>query len=193
MLTELTLRKIEDLINYLVLDQYKNSNFSELNMKRIRLKFENISFVIFFKEDIKIVQDDEPVDLEVYVSLDVLPSLLIGLNDFKKKVKLNGDANVASILNDLIENFDFNIEEKLVVFFGEFNATLITKIFFTVKSELNDFTINFKGMVAEFIGREKTVIPSKKEIENFNNSVDKIRDDFERLQQRTKMLYEENT
>ena len=193
MLTELTLRKIEDLINYLVLDQYKNSNFSELNMKRIRLKFENISFVIFFTEDIKIVQDDEPVDLEVYVSLDVLPSLLTGLNDFKKKVKLNGDANVASILNDLIENFDFNIEEKLVVFFGEFNATLITKIFFTVKSELNDFTINFKGMVAEFIDREKTVIPSKKEIENFNNSVDKIRDDFERLQQRTKMLYEENT
>lgn len=193
MLTELTLRKIEDLINYLVLDQYKNSNFSELNMKRIRLKFENISFVIFFKEDIKIVQDDEPVDLEVYISLDVLPSLLIGLNDFKKKVKLNGDANVASILNDLIENFDFNIEEKLVVFFGEFNATLITKIFFTVKSELNDFTINFKGMVAEFIDREKTVIPSKKEIENFNNSVDKIRDDFERLQQRTKILYEENT
>ena len=193
MLTELTLRKIEDLINYLVLDQYKNSNFSELNMKRIRLKFENISFVIFFKEDIKIVQDDEPVDLEVYISLDVLPSLLIGLNDFKKKVKLNGDANVASILNDFIENFDFNIEEKLVVFFGEFNASLITKIFFTVKSELNDFAINFKGMVAEFIDREKTVIPSKKEIENFNNSVDKIRDDFERLQQRTKMLYEENT
>ena len=193
MLTELTLRKIEDLINYLVLDQYKNSNFSELNMKRIRLKLENISFVIFFKEDIKIVQDNEPVDLEVYISLDVLPSLLIGLNDFKKKVKLNGDANVASILNDLIENFDFNIEEKLVVFFGEFNASLITKIFFTVKSELNDFAINFKGMVAEFIDREKTVIPSKKEIENFNNSVDKIRDDFERLQQRTKMLYEENT
>ena len=193
MLTELTLRKIEDLINYLVLDQYKNSSFSELNMKRIRLKLENISFVIFFKEDIKIVQDDEPVDLEVYISLDALPSLLIGLNDFKKKVKLNGDANIASILNDLIENFDFNIEEKLVVFFGEFNASLITKIFFTVKSELNDFTINFKGMVAEFIDREKTVIPSKKEIENFNNSVDKIRDDFERLQQRTKMLYEENT
>ena len=193
MLTELTLRKIEDLINYLVLDQYKNSNFSELNMKRIRLKLENISFVIFFKEDIKIVQDNEPVDLEVYISLDVLPSLLIGLNDFKKKVKLNGDANVASILNDLIENLDFNIEEKLVVFFGEFNASLITKIFFTVKSELNDFAINFKGMVAEFIDREKTVIPSKKEIENFNNSVDKIRDDFERLQQRTKMLYEENT
>ena len=193
MLTELTLRKIEDLINYLVLDQYKNSNFSELNMKRIRLKLENISFVIFFKEDIKIVQDNEPVDLEVYISLDVLPSLLIGLNYFKKKVKLNGDANVASILNDLIENFDFNIEEKLVVFFGEFNASLITKIFLTVKSELNDFAINFKGMVAEFIDREKTVIPSKKEIENFNNSVDKIRDDFERLQQRTKMLYEENT
>ena len=181
------------MINYFVLDQYKNSNFSELNMKRIRLKFESISFVIFFKEDIKIVQDDQPVDLEVYISLDVLPSLLIGLNDFKKKVKLNGDANVASILNDLIENFDFNIEEKLVVFFGEFNATLITKIFFTVKSELNDFAINFKGMVAEFIDREKTVIPSKKEIENFNSSVDKIRDDFERLQQRTKILYEENT
>ena len=30
MLTEITLRKIEDLFNYLVLDQYKNSNFSEL-------------------------------------------------------------------------------------------------------------------------------------------------------------------
>ena len=192
MLTELTLRKVENLINYLVLDQYKNSNYSELNTKRIRLKLENISFVIFFKEDIKIVQDDEPVDLEVYISLDVLPSLLIGLNDFKKKVKLNGDANVASILNDLIENLDFNIEEKLVVFFGEFNASLITKIFVTVKSELNDFVINFKGMVAEFIDREKTVIPSKKEIENFNNSVDKIRDDFERLKQRTKMLYDEN-
>ena len=193
MLTEITLRKIEDLFNYLVLDQYKNSNFSELNMKRIRLKFENISFVIFFREDIKIVQDDEPVDLEVYVSLDVLPSLLIGLNDFKKKVKLNGDANVASILNDLIENFDFNIEEKLVVFFGEFNASLITKIFLTVKSELNNFSINFKGMVAEFINREKTLIPSKNEIENFNNSVDKIRNDVERLQQRTSMLYEKNT
>ena len=116
MLTEITLRKIEDLFNYLVLDQYKNSNFSELYIKKIRLKLENISFVIFFKDDIKIVQDDDSVDLEVYISLDVLPSLLIGLNDFKKNVKLNGDANVASLLNDLIENFDFNIEEKLVVF-----------------------------------------------------------------------------
>ena len=115
------------------------------------------------------------------------------LNDFKKKVKLNGDANVASLLNDLMENFDFNIEEKLVVIFGEFNASLITKIFLTVKSELNNFSINFKGMVAEFINREKTLIPSKNEIENFNNSVDKIRNDVERLQQRTSILYEKNT
>ena len=48
-------------------------------------------------------------------------------------------------------------------------------------------------MVAEFIDREKTLIPSKNEIENFNNSVDKIRNDVERLQQRTSMLYEKNT
>ena len=193
MLTEITLRKIEDLFNYLVLDHYQNSNFSELYLKKIRLKFENISFVIFFEDDIKIVDQDDSVDLEVYISLDALPSILLGIDDFKKKVKLNGDANVASLLNDLIENFDFNIEEKLVVFFGEFNASLITKIFLTVKSELNNFSINFKGMVAEFINREKTLIPSKNEIENFNNSVDKIRNDVERLQQRTSMLYEKNT
>jgi len=193
MLTEITLRKIEDLFNYLVLDHYKNSNFSELYLKKIRLKLENISFVIFFEDNIKIVKEDDSVDLEVYISLDVLPSILLGINDFKKKVKLNGDANVASLLNDLIENFDFNIEEKLVVFFGEFNASLITKIFLTVKSELNNFSINFKRMVAEFIDREKTLIPSKNEIENFNNSVDKIRNDVERLQQRTSILYEKNT
>ena len=193
MLTEITLRKIEDLFNYLVLEHYQNSNFSELYLKKIRLKFENISFVIFFEDDIKIVEEDDSVDLEVYISLDALPSILFGIDDFKKKVKLNGDANVASLLNDLIENFDFNMEEKLVVFFGEFNASLITKIFLTVKSELNNFSINFKGMVAEFIDREKTLIPSKNEIENFNNSVDKIRDDVERLQQRTSILYEKNT
>ena len=192
MLTEITLKKIEDLFNYLVLDKYKNS-FSELYLKKIRLKLENISFVIFFEDDIKIVKEDDSVDLEVYISLDVLPLILFGTNDFKKKIKLNGDANVASLLNDLIENFDFKIEEKLVVFFGEFNASLITKIFLTVKSELNNFSINFKGMVAEFINREKTIIPSKNEIENFNNSVDKIRNDVERLQQRTSMLYEKNT
>ena len=193
MLTEITLRKIEDLFNYLVLDHYKNSNFSELYLKKIRLKLENISFVIFFEDNIKIVKEDDSVDLEVYISLDVLPSILLGINDFKKKVKLNGDANVASLLNDLIENFDLNIEEKLVVIFGEFNASLITKIFLTVKSELNNFSINFKRMVAEFIDREKTLIPSKNEIENFNNSVDKIRNDVERLQQRTSILYEKNT
>ena len=193
MLTEITLRKIEDLFNYLVLDHYQNSNFSELYLKKIRLKFENISFVIFFEDDIKIVEEDDSVDLEVYISLDALPSILFGIDDFKKKVKLNGDANVASLLNDLIENFDLNIEEKLAVFFGEFNASLITKIYLTIKSELNNFSINFKGMVAEFIDREKTLIPSKNEIENFNNSVDKIRDDVERLQQRTSILYEKNT
>ena len=193
MLTEVTLRKIEDLFNYLVLDHYQNSNFSELYLKKIRLKFENLSFVIFFEDNIKIVKEDDSVDLEVYISLDALPSILLGIDDFKKKVKLNGDANVASLLNDLIENFDLNMEEKLVVFFGEFNATLITKIFLTIKSELNNFSINFKGMVAEFIDREKTLIPSKNEIENFNHSVDKIRDDVERLQQRTSILYEKNT
>jgi len=193
MLTEITLRKIEDLFNYLVLDHYQNSNFSELYLKKIRLKFENISFVIFFEDDIKIVKEDDSVDLEVYISLDALPSILLGIDDFKKKVKLNGDANVASLLNDLIENLDFKMEEKLVVFFGELNASLITKIFLTVRSELNNLSINFKGMVAEFIDREKTLIPSKNEIENFNNSVDKIRDDVERLQQRTSILYEKNT
>ena len=193
MLTEITLKKIEDLFNYLVLDHYQNSNFSELYQKKIRLKFENISFVIFFEDDIKIVEEDDSVDLEVYISLDALPSILLGIDDFKKKVKLNGDANVASLLNDLIENFDLNMEDKLVVFFGEFNASLITKIFLTIKSELNNFSINFKGMVAEFIDREKTLIPSKNEIENFYNSVDKIRDDVERLQQRTSILYEKNT
>ena len=193
MLTEITLKKIEDLFNYLVLDHYQNSNFSELYLKKIRLKFENISFVIFFEDDIKIVKEDDSVDLEVYISLDAFPSILLGIDDFKKKVKLNGDANVASLLNDLIENFDLNMEEKLVVFFGEFNASLITKIFLTIKSELNNFSINFKRMVAEFIDREKTLIPSKNEIENFNNSVDKIRDDVERLQQRTSILYEKNT
>jgi ubiquinone biosynthesis protein UbiJ len=193
MLTEITIRKIEDLINYLFIDKNKNSNFSELHMKRIRLKLENTSFVIFFFDDIKIVQDDGPVDLEIYISFDAIPSLLTGVNDFKKKVKLNGDADVASALNDLIESFDFNIEEKLVTLFGEFNASLIVKIFLTVKSEINDFATNFKVMIAEFIDRENTVIPSKNEIDNFNNSVDKIRNDVERLQQRTNMLYEKNT
>ena len=48
-------------------------------------------------------------------------------------------------------------------------------------------------MVAEFIDREKTVIPSKNELENFNNSVDNIRNDVERLQQKVNMLYEKNT
>ena len=83
MLTEITLRKIEDLFNYLVLDQYKNSNFSELYLKKIRFKLENISFVIFFEDNIKIVKEDDSVDLEVYISLDVLANTLISADSFE--------------------------------------------------------------------------------------------------------------
>ena len=124
-----------------------------------------------------------PLDLLVYMRSSSDDGSVVTGN-----MEIRGDLGLAQDFQRLLRRFEFDWEEQAARLVGD---TLARKTSNTVTMS-TDFLRRLKEKIeldlSEYVLYETEVLLEKEEIEDFNNSVDTLRDDFERLRQRFQKL-----
>ena len=192
------MRALESMINRLLsLDRETLDDLGGLSGKVIRLELINtgqpvISLII---RERAIEVDTEyagtgdvlirgtPLDLLVYMRSSSDDRSAVTGN-----MEIRGDLGLAQDFQRLLRRFEVDWEEQAARLVGD---TLARKTSNTVTMS-TDFLRRLKEKIeldlSEYVLYETEVLPEKEEIEDFNNSVDTLRDDFERLKQRVHKL-----
>ena len=192
------MRALESMINRLLsLDRETLDDLGGLSGKVIRLELINtgqpVISLIFRERAIEVDTEyagtgdvlirGTPLDLLVYIRSSSDDRSAVTGN-----MEIRGDLGLAQDFQRLLRRFEVDWEEQAARLVGD---TLARKTSNTVTMS-TDFLRRLKEKIeldlSEYVLYETEVLPEKEEIEDFNHSVDTLRDDFERLKQRVHKL-----
>lgn len=132
----------------------------------------------------------------VNVTIKARPAALIGLclnrNSKITKVnpdmEINGDVGLAQEFQQILKNLDIDWEEHCSHWLGDTAAHKLVRFTRLMKNYISEIRHTIAMDISEYLRYEKGILPEREEIELFNNAVDRIRDDAERLKQRLERL-----
>ena len=99
-----------------------------------------------------------------------------------------GDVGLAQEFQQILKKLDIDWEEHFSHWIGDTAAHKLVRFSRQVKNYLGETRHTIAMDISEYLLYEKGILPERDEIELFNNAVDRVRDDTERLQQRLERL-----
>lgn len=192
------MNSLESLINHLLsLDRETLDDLAGLSGKVIQLELINtgqpvISLII--REHAIHVDTDytgtgdvlirgTPLDLLVYIRSSSDDGSVVTGN-----MEIRGNLGLAQEFQRLLRRFEIDWEEQAARLVGDTLARKTSNIVTMSTDFLRRLKEKIELDLSEYVLYETEVLPEKEEIEDFNNSVDTLRDDFERLKQRFQKL-----
>jgi len=106
----------------------------------------------------------------------------------KGGVRIEGDAEVAQKFRDLLEQAQPDFEEELARVIGDVGARRIANVARDLLGWGRKAAGSFAGNVVEYLQEEGRDVPSRVEVDEFLEGVDRLRDDTERLEARLARL-----
>ncbi len=187
---------IESLINYLIsLDDETSGKLSSLNGRSVKIEFINTSLNVRLLIIDGGIYLSEATDHEVDVTICGTPTQLLnylvaqGSNDSRSGAfEVIGDVGLAQNLQNILRNLEIDWEEQLSHWVGDtvahkagYFTGKTTKAFVEAKETL-------KMDISEYLHYETESLPIKNDVDDFNQSVDKLRNDAQRLKLRVDRL-----
>ena len=183
-------RALEIALNRLLaLDPDTQSDLARLQGRRISLALEAPPLALEISVDgqqlrVGPVQAEE-ADLGIRATLSgalsQLPFLRPGNAAPVGKVRINGDAELARTLQQLAKGFDPDWEKPFADAFGSILGPQIARILREAFQSGTTLAKNFAHDAADFVTEESRDVLGKAELAAFNDDVDHLRDDAERL------------
>lgn len=123
------------------------------------------------------------------------PSALLGMITAEKvgagDIEINGNVGLAQKFHSILKNMDVDWEEYLSHFVGDITAHNVGN-FLRGMSRFAKATGKTIGLdISEYLRYEKEALLDKLELDEFIQTVDKLRNDVERLQKRVERLGKE--
>ena len=103
-------------------------------------------------------------------------------------LEIRGDLGLAQDFQRLMRRFEVDLEEQAARLLGDTPARKAANLARTSADFLRQLQNKIELDLSEYALYEKEILPERDEIERFNNSVDELRDDLERLKQRVYKL-----
>ena len=103
-------------------------------------------------------------------------------------LEIRGDLGLAQDFQRLVRRFEFDPEEQAARLLGDTPARKLANVARLSADFLRQLKHKIELDLGEYALYETEVLPDRDEIERFNNSVDALRDDVERLKQRVYKL-----
>ncbi|MCG8324450.1 MAG: SCP2 sterol-binding domain-containing protein [Thiotrichales bacterium] len=196
-MTETILEKIETLINRLVLlDSVTLNKLRELAGKRLHIHVSDLdqSVLISVESDglrLSGVSGDS-ADVLIRGRLASLAGLLFSnaaVGDvFPREIEIRGDIHLAQDFRNILLQLQIDWEEYASGWIGDTAARKFGNFFRANRNWLKQTGKNIRTDVSEYLRFEIELLPDHLLITEFNNAVDNIRDDVDRLQQRINRL-----
>lgn len=122
-----------------------------------------------------------PADLSLTVALSQLPSLAL---QKMPAVRVEGDAEFATVINQLVRHLRWDVEEDLSRVVGDMAAHRLVNTTRSVAQQMRRSAVNFVDSSAEYFSEEAGLLASRTAVENFSAQVRELRDDVERFLKR---------
>lgn len=131
------------------------------------------------------------------VAIKGTPSALLGMISAEKigagDVEINGNVELAKKFQSILRDVEIDWEEYLSQFVGDIAAHKIGNFLRRVSRFAKESGKTIGMDISEYLRYEKEALLDKSEVDEFNQAVDNIRDDVERLQKRLERLEKENS
>jgi ubiquinone biosynthesis protein UbiJ len=191
-------RALEIALNRLLaLDADTQADLSKLEGRRISLALEAPALALEISVDRQQLKvgpaQSEEADLGIRATLSgalsQLPFLRASNAAPVGKVRINGDAELARTLQQLLKGFDPDWDKPFADVFGSIVGPQIARIIREAFQTGTTLAKKFARDAADFVTEESRDVLGKAELAAFNDDVDHLRDDAERLIARVERLH----
>lgn len=125
-------------------------------------------------------------------TITIPPSLLLRLmakdESARMQIKIDGDTHLATALAKVLSHVRWDYEDDLSKVIGDVPANKVGTFARETASTIKDTAINLTEMLSEYWQEEAPMLAKKRHIEQFNNQVDTLRADVDRLEKRLQKL-----
>ena len=167
----------------------------QLDGRVMSLTVEGTPFAFFFRADggrlAIATRHDGPAD----ASLSGTPIALLALAGPKAEgalrqggVRIEGDAEVAQKFRDLLEQAQPDFEEELARVLGDVAARRVANVARGVLDWGRKAAGSLTGSVVEYLQEEGRDLPTRVEVDEFLDGVDRLRDDTDRFEAKLSRL-----
>lgn len=100
------------------------------------------------------------------------------------EIEISGDTDFAAVLNRILRNLRWDVEEDLSRVFGDIAAHRMVQTGSALEEWRRQIFDNLARSFAEYWTEEQPLIVNARDVERFNRDVDALRDDAARLEKR---------
>ncbi|MDX1443206.1 MAG: SCP2 sterol-binding domain-containing protein [Gammaproteobacteria bacterium] len=123
-----------------------------------------------------------------------IPSLLFSRlkkegNGMPKGVSITGDAETGQDFQQLVESLDIDWEEKLSRFIGDSAAHQVGSLLRGFRDFTRQGAERFSDNIREYLQEETEDLPRRREVNEFLDNVDALREDVDRLEARVQRAF----
>jgi len=187
---------LESLLNQaLRLDKAGSRPFGQLSGKVIHVELKDLElhFVLFPDSEGMIVLSHYEGEIDTHIvgtPLTLLRLLFDPTTTLTEhpEIVIRGNFNVAQQLLRALQGLNLDWEESLAQWVGDIPAHHLGSFVQRSQRYAHEITDNLQLNLSEFLKEESRTLPAPAEMEIFLNSVDTLRDDLERLEQRVRRL-----
>lgn len=127
-------------------------------------------------------------DATVTLSFSLLLRLIAKDEAAKLQIRVTGDTHLASELSKILSHIHWDITDDLSKIIGDVPAHKISQLGQNTLHTAKETGINLVEMLSEYWQEEQALIAKKYPVEKFNQEVDVLRADVERLEKRLSKL-----
>ncbi len=194
----LLLDSVEKMVNkVLSLDEETVALLATLAGNVIEIDVLNTEFRMFILPSGKGITLETEYKGKADVAIKGTPSALLGMISAEKigagDVEINGNVGLAKKFQSILRNVEIDWEEYLSQFVGDIAAHKIGNFLRRMSRFAKESSKTIGMDISEYLRYEKEALIDKSEVDEFNQAVDNIRDDVERLQKRLERLEKENS
>jgi len=192
------LDSVEKMVNkVLSLDEETVALLATLAGNVIEIDVLDTEFRMFILPSGKGVTLETDYEGKADVAIKGTPSALLGMISAEKigagDVEINGNVELAKKFQSILRDVEIDWEEYLSQFVGDIAAHKIGNFLRRVSRFAKESGKTIGMDISEYLRYEKEALLDKSEVDEFNQAVDNIRDDVERLQKRLERLEKENS
>ena len=190
------LDRLAELLNRNIADSRKAQALCrQLDGRVVSLTVEGTPLAFFFRAEGGRVSLAPNHDGAADASLSGTPVALLALAGPRAEgalrgggVRIEGDAEVAQKFRELLEQARPDFEEELARVIGDVGARRIANVARDLFGWGRKAAGSFAGSVVEYLQEEGRDVPTRVEVDEFLEGVDRLRDDTERLEARLARL-----
>tara|TARA_R110002096_G_scaffold160703_4_gene326955 strand:- start:464 stop:1054 length:591 start_codon:yes stop_codon:yes gene_type:complete len=187
---------IAALNRYLESDPERAAGLDQIKGKLIRIYLRELDRTLFLRVQQRYLQEEPDntieADVEISVSLKVLPALLAGAEQDKLikegNIEIKGDTHIASVFQNTLREIEIDWEELVSKYTGDEIAYQIGRGAKAVHALGRNMRENFRQDLRDFLQDNVQASATQDEVDQFIQDVDILRAKADRLEARLNRL-----